>query len=205
MMNFAKVEAYRRVCEMERLRTKTKIPLKFSTKDRLLSASSYIVQWLEENVGAEAAPRKPRQRQLYIQGPTNSGKTFLKDSLFAAGLRVYLLPCDGHWFDGYADGAYDLIMCDEFDGGACKLATLLQLLEGTTMCLPRRNLPPSTKAENLPMILFSNNTPEECFPEVAKKSAARMDALIDRLEVVTVSEGERIDVLVEQVNSITVE
>ena len=29
-------------------------------------------------------------------------------------LRVYWWPKDEHWWDGYEDGAYDLIVLDEF-------------------------------------------------------------------------------------------
>jgi len=111
-------------------------------------------------------------------------------------LRVYWWPKDEHWWDGYEDGAYDLIVLDEFKSQK-KITDLNPILSGDPIPLSRRRSAPILKRDNLPVIILSNFSPEECYH---KCSAQQLAPLLDRLEFIEVSNTVRIE-KVEDFNS----
>ena len=71
-----------------------------------------IATWLSSNIRLH---RPHRSAQLWIAAPAGSGKTSLimwMEQTFK--LSVYYWPKDEHWWDGYSDKAFDLIVLDEF-------------------------------------------------------------------------------------------
>lgn len=148
--------------------------------EHLTSWNDRIAVWLSNNI---RQPRVHRQKQLWISAPPSAGKTSLITWLESTfGLSVYFWPRDEKWFDGYSDGAYDLIVLDEFRSQK-KITELNPILSGDPTPLSRRSAPPLVKRDILPVIILSNFTPEECFHKVHQ---SQLDPLIDRLIVVQV-------------------
>ena len=129
------------------------------------------------------------------QGTPGAGKTTMISNLETwFKLRVYWWPRDEAWWDGYEDGAYDLIVLDEFKSQK-KITELNPILSGDTVPLSRRRAPPYVKRENLPVIILSNYLPEECFHRCTSQALA---PLLDRLEIVEVSNYVRIERVEEE-------
>lgn len=143
-----------------------------------------IASWLTTNI---RQPRKKRQKQLWIQGEGGIGKTTMREMIEEwYSLSVYLWPRDEKWWDSYGDGEYDIIILDEFRSQ--KMITELNpILSGDSIELSRRGQAPVIKKDNLPVIILSNHSPEECFPnasEAGSRGEAGFRALLDRLTVV---------------------
>jgi len=142
-----------------------------------------IAAWINLNL---RKPRAHRQIQLWIKGAAGCGKTSLMMWLEGEfGLSIYWWAKDELWWDNYTDNGYDLIVLDEF-GGQQKITFINPLLSGDPVQLSRRNAPPLLKRNNLPMIICSNFTPEECY---SKCGEARVAPLLDRVKVVVVEPG----------------
>jgi len=141
-----------------------------------------IATWLEKNI---RQTRIHRQAQLWIKAPPGAGKTSLlmwMEKTFK--LSIYWWPKDEKWWDGYSDGAFDLIVLDEFR--AQKMITELNpVLSGDPHPLSRRGAPPLVKRDNLPVIILSNFSPMECYHKV---QMSQLHPLLDRLEFVEVPE-----------------
>ena len=96
-------------------------------------------------------------------------------------MSVYLWPKDERWWDAYGDGEYDIIILDEFRSQ--KMITELNpILSGDSISLSRRGMAPVVKRDNLPVIILSNYTPEESFPNATEHG--KLAPLLDRLTVV---------------------
>jgi len=102
-------------------------------------------------------------------------------------LSVYYWPKEEIWWDAYADGAYDLIVLDEFHSQKT-ITQLNPILSGDPTPLSRRCSAPLTKRDNLPVIIMSNYIPEECFSKVAANAPNKLQPLLDRVKVI-VAEG----------------
>lgn len=143
-----------------------------------------IVSWLSSNI---RMPRVHRQRQLWISAPPSAGKTTMimwMENEFK--LSVYYWPKDEHWWDGYSDQAYDLIVLDEFRSQK-KITELNPILSGDPTPLSRRSAAPLVKRDNLPVIILSNFTPEQCFHKCSEQQLA---PLLDRLHVVALPDNQ---------------
>ena len=138
-----------------------------------------IASWLTTNI---RQPRKKRQKQLWIQGEGGIGKTTMREMIEEwYSLSVYLWPKDERWWDAYGDGEYDIIILDEFRSQ--KMITELNpILSGDSISLSRRGMAPVVKRDNLPVIILSNYTPEESFPNATEHG--KLAPLLDRLTVV---------------------
>jgi len=137
-----------------------------------------IADWLSNNI---RKPRVHRQTQLWISSPPGSGKTTLimwLETTFR--LSIYFWPRDEHWWDGYSDKAYDLIVLDEFRSQK-KITELNPILSADPTSLSRRSAAPLVKRDNLPVIILSNFTPQQCFH---KCSAEQLAPLLDRVLIV---------------------
>ena len=153
----------------------------------LISSNVSIANWLNSSIRVS---RPHRSHQMWIKAPPSAGKTTMISNLERwFKLRVYWWPKDEHWWDGYEDGAYDLIVLDEFKSQK-KITDLNPILSGDPIPLSRRRAAPILKRDNLPVIILSNFSPEECYH---KCSAQQLAPLLDRLDFIEVSNTIRIE------------
>lgn len=141
-----------------------------------------ICNWLNKNI---KKPRIHKQKQLYIHGPPNVGKTGLILKLEQM-LRVYHCPMDEEFYDEYSDSDYDIIVLDEFKSSK-KITFLNKLLEGAPMSLRKKGAQ-LLKRKNLPIVICSNYTLQEAYHNVQAMEPQRIDLLERRLEIVEVKE-----------------
>jgi len=132
-----------------------------------------IAAWLDSNV---LVPRVPRQNQLWVYGPPGIGKSRLLGQL-RERLRVYDMPRDEDFYDAYEDGLYDIVVLDEYKSQK-RIQFLNAWCDGQPLPL-RQKGSQTVKNDNLPLIICSNFSPEECY-----KEGVGRDALIDRFTVV---------------------
>lgn len=138
-----------------------------STSPSNTSAASMLEEWLNSNLSRDKQPRKPRQQQMYIWGPPAIGKSTLVNKL-KEFLRVYEIPYE-EWNDNYLDGAFDLMIADEFK--AQKAIYEMNLLsDGNVTPLKRRGKPPYLKGDKLPLIICSNFSPSEAYKKADEMS-----------------------------------
>ncbi len=102
------------------------------------------------------------------------------------------IPNDGNWCDGYSD-EYDFAWVDEFKGH-WTIQRLNAFVEGMQMSLPQRNKPPYLKNKNMPVIVTSNYSIENCY---RKADFHVVSALKDRFIEIEVPTGNRIDLQFE--------
>ena len=95
--------------------------------DVIITYINQIVKW--------GWNRPHKTRNLYLVGPTNTGKTTLLNTL-EKHVSTYNLGIKGGWFPGYDSRAFKLLRWDEFNLSTYKYSDLLRLLEGIPMKLP---------------------------------------------------------------------
>jgi hypothetical protein len=134
-----------------------------------------FIHWLYENIKVK---REFKGRQLFLRGDTNWGKT----SFFRVCekmLRIYWLPMDEEFYDEWRDNFYDLVVLDEFK--ACKkIRWLNKFLDGQTMYM-RQKGSQAVKTQNVPVVILSNYTLDECYDKASAKGDAGYLALRERL------------------------
>jgi hypothetical protein len=187
MMHKRKLEEFHAETLLENARKDLKTWVEFS-EEKLIGMSStekQIALWLNKNLFKE---REFKQKQLYIYGPKNMGKSSLITALESFAM-VYWMPASEDFYDLYDDSLYDLIVLDEFR--AQKTIQQLNLwLQGSTMPL-RKKGSQGLKKKNLPMIILSNYSVEGAFHRVSEKEKEsgnyeKLDTLRCRLEIVEV-------------------
>ncbi len=162
-----------------------------SSKSRVLtisgvsnSSDATIAAWMCENLFTK---RSLGQRNLWIVGPTDVGKTRMKEALQML-YRVYEPGYDGEWFDQYKDGRYDLVVFDEFKG-QYKPTMMNRWLGSEFTTLRRRGTAPIMKRERLPCIVLSNYDIRGCYKNLAPEtfSLVAMDRRVEVVSVTTVA------------------
>ncbi len=138
-----------------------------------------IVAWLNRNI---LSPRIHKQRQLWIWGPPNVGKSSLL-LLLSTWLRVLWMPKEENYYDLWEDNVYDLMVIDEFRGQK-KLTWMNEVLEGVPLVMPFKG-GQRMKTQNIPIIICSNGTPNQSYSKVDVQWLAPLEA---RLKVVEVTE-----------------
>jgi hypothetical protein len=185
LMHLQQVQRYLSFCELKKRRAE--FAGAQDLKVHVAPAEGYssvwntqIASWLNRNIRQK---RSHRQKQLWVKAPPAAGKTTTLLNLEKDyKLSIYWWPRDEKWWDGYSDGAFDLIVLDEYR--AQKMITELNpILSGDPTPLSRRNAPPLVKRDILPVIIFANTTPEESYH---KCDAQHLAPLLDRLTVVEV-------------------
>jgi len=162
------------------LNTQTVPYLGFGDYSLLAPQVQQICRWLESNLAPVVRPHK--QKQLYIYGPTNIGKTTLLMKLMLS-FNTFIVaeePSAEFW-SGFHDD-YELAIFDEFNG--CKTINQMNsFLEGAPLQLSLKGAT-TYKRKNIPIIICSNKSPKEVYHKVAEHSPAQMKAFEGRLEIV---------------------
>lgn len=123
-------------------------------------------------------PRVHKQKQYWICGPPNSGKTSLILTLLEEGFRGFEIPTNND-FSLYSDHTYDFAYIDEFKG-ALTLQFLNLWLEGSTQTLNYKG-GSYQKKQNLTTFILSNLSPNEVYKNVTQQE---INALYSRLFIV---------------------
>lgn len=123
-------------------------------------------------------PRVFKQKQLWICGSPNTGKSTMVHNLISAGYKGYEMPVNNDW-SGYND-TYDFLYIDEFKGGI-QITELNKLLEGSPMRLNTKG-GVAFKNKNVPVFILSNYRPENVF---VNADDVAMESLLCRLQVIT--------------------
>lgn len=135
-----------------------------------------IFRWIYLNIKTK---RQFKQKQLYIHGPPNLGKTSLILWL-SKYLRIYHMEKNGY-SDGYNDGCYDLIVMDEFKAQKT-ISFWNEWLQGSVMPLNVR-FRHRVKRDNLPVIILSNYSLEQAYTNTDNW---RLEPLKARLTIVEI-------------------
>jgi len=124
---------------------------------------SEICQWLNKNL---LKPREFSQKQLWIHGPTEHGKTTLKNRL-STMLRIYTVPNED-FYDEYKDNLFDLVVFDEYTPSGCKtIGWMNQFCDGSEMPL-RQKGKQIVKRKNLPVMVLSNHSMREIYSKCSE-------------------------------------
>lgn len=176
MINKRKIEEYAAFIQCENAK-KNKKEWVAPKLDGLTDANKQIAEWICKNIRQSRTFKAP---QLFITGKPNLGKTSLIEWL-SQFLSVYLMPTTEEFYDHYSDD-YDLVVLDEFKGQKT-IQFLNEFLQGSQMSI-RKKGSQGNKIKNLPVIILSNYTLEECYPKA--NADGRLDSLRARLDIVEV-------------------
>nr|QTE03380.1 MAG: replication-associated protein [Grus japonensis CRESS-DNA-virus sp.] len=176
LLNKRKIEEYAAFIECEKSK-KSKQEWVQPSVEGLTDANKQIAEWICSNIRQTRAFKAP---QLFITGKPNLGKTSLVEWL-KKFLSVYLMPTTEEFYDHYSDD-YDLVVLDEFKGQKT-IQFLNEFLQGSSMPI-RKKGSQGLKNKNLPVIILSNYTLEECYRKANEDG--RLDSLRARLTQVEV-------------------
>jgi len=186
MVNMAKMKDYATWLAVEKAKSRGPGPkITFNTQCDDTSCQE-VCAWLEKNLNH---PRMFKQKQLYIMGKPNSGKTTLLEKL-RLHYRVFEMPSDDKRFNDWDDDAYDIAVMDEFKG-QLPLTFLNKWLDGQHMKLSALYSSGVRKSKNIPMIFCSNFSPEEAYYNQKPEALAPFKI---RLEIVDIPEGHMLDI-----------
>lgn len=164
-----------------RLKEEKLRPSRFYTDSRSQELSKCL-DWVNANV---LSARLHKQKQLYIQGPSDMRKTSFCLEL-QKYFHVYWMQNQEDFYDNYSD-EYDLVVLDEFRGHQ-SIAFLLRFLEGAEMEIRVKGATPKWKYKNMPVIICTNHTLRYYYSDLADEGAMQA-----RLEVVDLYEPLPID------------
>ena len=151
------------------------------------SSNIQLATWLNSMIFNRSLPHRPTQ--MWIKTAPGAGKSSLISQLEDDfGVSVYRWPLEEQWFDGYIDGAFDLIVLDEYKAQK-KITQLNPILSGDRVPLSRRGLPPYIKRDILPVLILSNFTPREAYH---KSLPSALESLESRIKLVVYQPGEKI-------------
>lgn len=123
-------------------------------------------------------PRDHKQKQYWICGPPNTGKTSLILNLTSEGFRGFEIPTNND-FSMYDDHTYDFAYIDEFRG-ALTIQFLNLWLEGSKQTLNYKG-GSYQKKRNLLTFIISNLAPYEVFHRCLQ---SEINALCTRIEII---------------------
>jgi len=185
LLHHQKCQSFKDMIDREEAKKKkSDLPLSFNLSEGGTEALE-VVSWLTANV---RKPRIHKQKQLWIHGSTNRGKTTLGMDL-DLHLAVYWPGIEGTYDDDYEDGIYDIVIFDEFLGQR-RLNWMNSFCEGRTFKVHRRYRD-TLKKDNLPVIVLSNKLPAECYSNLSQDI---IDTLLSRFTVITLSQFIRINI-----------
>lgn len=168
LMHGKRIKEYRR--ETENWKNKDKkvdweelVPIDGMTDQEL-----EVQRWLNENIRKE---RRHKQAQLMIVGSPNSGKTSLVIALDSL-VRIYWMPTQEQFYDGWGDDDYDLAVFDEWNNVHHQHAWLMKLLEGGPSRM-RYKGGSALKRNYLPIMILTNYTIAEMYSKKVEEQALR--------------------------------
>jgi len=139
--------------------------------------TSAVLDWIGSNI---CSTRRFKQRQLFLHGPPNVGKTSLILAL-SRFVPVYFAPTAESFFDQFDESYHRLVAFDEFKGQ--HLATFMnQFLEMGVMTI-RKKGSQMLRKRNLPVIINSNFPVEECYPNAAAVVSEAFSARVITVKV----------------------
>lgn len=143
-----------------------------------------VATWINDNF---MKPRSHKQLQLWVCGPPNIGKTHIAMQL-KEYFQIYEPARNSNYYDGFSEDVHKAIIFDEFKGNKT-ITEMNQLVEGTDMLLHARYafVRKSAKKGNCPVIVFSNFSPKEAYPNVTDQALA---PLLVRFKVVQVIDDD---------------
>lgn len=164
----------------------------------IISEPEYrICKWLMQNI---KQPRQHKQKQLYIHGPTNVGKTWITIQLMKY-CKTFIMPLqEKGWLDNFEAG-FDLVVVDEFTANSnFSLGMFNQFIEGSVYNCTRRNKSPFIKGldYNVPVIFLSNMKPEAVFQKERMSNPLGVEAFIERCEIVELTEKHSLRFMEEE-------
>lgn len=182
MMNKRKIEDYISWIQRQNLKKQKQIWNEFPAGDIMDMdniSDRQIAIWLNENI---RKPRKFKQKNLYIWGPPNMGKSSLITRL-SQYLSIYVIPRDEDFYDGFENDVFDLAVLDEAKSTKT-MQWLNQWLDGQVMTL-RQKGKQYVKTQNIPTIILSNYKIEDNYKKLYEKN--ELGPLITRLMFVEVT------------------
>lgn len=136
-----------------------------------------ICKWLNKNL---FKPRAFGQKECYIHGPTQMGKTTLILSLVKY-CRIYQIPLSEDFYDFYEDEDYDLAVLDEFK--AQKTIQWLNLwCQGGANNIRKKGRQ-YIKKKQIPTIILSNYSLEDCY---RNSNEDKLETIRRRLKIIYV-------------------
>ncbi len=177
LQNLAKMEKYRLFLEAKARKEAKATLIPWSTCDVLNMDQDFrtLGLWLNNNLHGNLRPFK--QRQLWLHGATNLGKTSLIMTL-SKSFRVFWVSLDTKHLDGYNDEEYDLIVFDEFKGQ--KSITWMNGFVAGSPFMVYRRYASTMKLLNLPVIVLSNYSIEGAYSQVHLFTPERLDTIKGR-------------------------
>ena len=157
--------------------------------DLMNPAPQAISAWVSKNFDGSKRPHK--QKQLYVWGETNMGKSSLLMDLEQRFNRYII--CDEEKFDSdYNDATVQFCTLDEFVGQK-KVSWINSFVEGAPMRLNKKGTRNGyTKRGNPPVIFCSNKPLEEVYSELKVKCPTQFEALKERFLEVHVTKQFRL-------------
>jgi len=148
----------------------------FSARSLMLCGPSREVSvWLSNNLGRD---RRFKDKQLYLWGPHDTGKTSLVIAL-SRHFRCYTMSSEP-FYDDYVEGEVDLVVCDEYFGQQ-PVTFMNCFLQGSRMPLRRKGMQPVQKEKNVATIILGNVAPTDLYPNVP---AGVREAFVARFVIV---------------------
>ncbi len=148
-----------------------------------------IAEWLNSNL---FVPRFPKQKQLYIWGEPDTGKTsfvnWLEDFCFIWRPSRQT----GGFQDAWRPNHYNLVVIDELEEKDIPISFLKILLGGGVQEMPMKGLPSATKRERLPVVVLSQSRVDELYPKCGMASVRALESRVIRVQM---KQGDFITVL----------
>lgn len=195
MMHMRKIMDYYAAHTAAMMSTKLKDFPGFVVPNILTDRIGYeVATWANLNF---LSPRTHKQKQLWLCGPPDCGKTHFLEQLEQYYL-IYRPVKNSKYYDGFSEEIYKGMAFDEYKGQKY-ITCLNELLEGTTVNLEVKGsmVRKSKEKGNMPIIILSNYTPAEAYHNSTQQALA---PLLSRLLVVQIEEeGYRLDLKVNTV------
>ena len=140
-----------------------------------------IATWLNKNI---LKPRKFKQAQLWISGPTNVGKTSLF-LMLEKYLRVYVVCLEEDFMDGFDPALFDLIVFDEFRGQK-KITWMNSFVQGGTVPVRIKGSRgvKITDRDNLPVLVLSNYSIAECYHKADSIAVSTIKSRFEECQII---------------------
>lgn len=179
LMHLKAIQEFQRIIESQariQERERKKAAWKHSTIRGEGYLGEIVTDWIRTNLYQE---RARRQKQLYIYGETEMGKSTLIEQHLINFLSVYIMSTE-EYQDDYNDNDYDLMVIDDFDGNP-SLNTMLKIAGGDTMKLKRKGLPAYTKSRAMPLIVISNTPLDMIYPNISDALKAALKSRFEEI------------------------